>query len=65
MLIARPEEPYRLWYVVVCDIETSVVSRPWPALGRSDKGGRSFIYQPLSFRQTRQLMPYILESNPH
>jgi len=22
-LITRPEESYRLWYVVVCDLETS------------------------------------------
>ena len=22
-LITRPEDPYRLWYVVVCDLETS------------------------------------------
>ena len=34
-LISRPEESYRLWCVVVCDIETSLMRRPWPALGRS------------------------------
>jgi len=34
-LITRPEESYRLWYVVVCDLETSRMRRPWPALGRS------------------------------
>jgi hypothetical protein len=34
-LITRPEESYRLWYVVVCDLETSTMRRPWPALGRS------------------------------
>ena len=34
-LIARPEESYRLWCVVVCDLETSRMRRPWPALGRS------------------------------
>jgi len=34
-LITRPEEPYRLWCVVVCDIETSRMRWPWPALGRS------------------------------
>jgi hypothetical protein len=22
-LITRPEEPYRLWWVVLCDLETS------------------------------------------
>jgi hypothetical protein len=34
-LITRPEKSYRLWCVVVCDLETSKLRRPWPALGRS------------------------------
>jgi hypothetical protein len=34
--ITRPEESYRLWCVVVCDLETSRMRRPWPALGRRD-----------------------------
>jgi len=34
-LITRPEESYRLRCVVVCDLETSRMRRPWPALGRS------------------------------
>ena len=34
-LITRPEESYRLWCVVVCDLETSRMRMPWPALGRS------------------------------
>jgi len=33
-LITRPEESYRLWCVAVCDLETSRMWRPWPALGR-------------------------------
>ena len=37
-LISRLEESYRLWCVVVCDLETSRM-RIWPALGRSAKGG--------------------------
>ena len=32
-LINRPEESYRLWCVVVCDLETSWMRRPWPTLG--------------------------------
>jgi len=32
-LITRPEESYRLWCVVVCDLETSWVRRPWPTGG--------------------------------
>ena len=34
-LITRPEESYRLWCVVVCDLETSRMRRSWQALGRS------------------------------
>jgi len=34
-LITRPEESYRLCCVVVCDLETSRMRRPWLALGRS------------------------------
>ena len=37
-LITRPEEFYRLWCVVVCDLETSRMRRSWPALGRSSTG---------------------------
>ena len=32
-LITRLEESYRLWCVVLCDLETSWMRRPWPALG--------------------------------
>jgi hypothetical protein len=28
-LIARPEEPYRLWCIVVCDLETSRICTPY------------------------------------
>jgi len=34
-LIPRPEESYRLWCVVVCDLEISRMRMPWPALDRS------------------------------
>ena len=37
-LITRPEESYRLCCVVVCDLESSVMRRQWPALGRSATG---------------------------
>ena len=42
-LITRPEESYRLWCVVVCDLETSRMRRPWPALGRSATANKKFI----------------------
>jgi hypothetical protein len=32
-LITRPKESYRVWCVVVCNLETSRMRRPWPALG--------------------------------
>jgi len=32
-LITRPEESYRLWCVVVCDLETSWLRRLWPTGG--------------------------------
>ena len=40
-LITRPEESYRLRCVVVCDLETSKLRRPFPALGRSVTGKRN------------------------
>jgi hypothetical protein len=33
--IPRPEESYRLWCAIVCDLSTSSMRRPWPALGCS------------------------------
>jgi len=32
-LINRPEESYRLWRVVVCDLEASLMRRSWPTEG--------------------------------
>ena len=29
-LITHPEESYQLWCIVVCDLETSWMRRPWP-----------------------------------
>jgi len=43
-LITRKEESYRLWCVVVCDQETSWMRSPWPALGRSATGKKSYYY---------------------
>jgi len=42
-LITRPEESYRLW-CVVCDLETSRMKRPWPALGRSATEKKTVVY---------------------
>jgi hypothetical protein len=43
-LITRPEESYRLCCVVVCDLETSRMRRPWPALGRSATAKKNLLY---------------------
>jgi hypothetical protein len=32
-LIARPGESYRVWRVIVCDHESSIMRRPWPPGG--------------------------------
>jgi len=34
-LITHPEKSYRLWCVVVCDLETSWMRRLWPTGGLS------------------------------
>jgi len=56
-LITRSEKSYRLWCVVVCDIETSWMRRPWPTgscrtknkqtpvMGRGSNPGRSKIFR--------------------
>ena len=41
-LITRPEESYRLWCVFVCDLETSRMRRPLPALGRSATAKKNY-----------------------
>ena len=33
LLITRPEESYRMWCVVLCNLETSRMSRPWSSGG--------------------------------
>ena len=40
-LITCPEESYRLWCIIVCDLETSWMRRPRPTLGRSPTGKKN------------------------
>jgi len=56
-LITHREESYRLW-CVVCDIETSRMRRPWPALGRSttDKKKQFHCTTELCIYKERKLM---------
>jgi len=37
-LITCPEESYWLWCVIVCDLETSRMGRPWPTFACSATG---------------------------
>ena len=32
-LVTHPEESYRLWCIIECDLETSFMRRPWPSGG--------------------------------
>jgi len=47
-LITRPEESYRLWCVVECDLETSGMRRPWTT------GGGGLLRQKQTNKQTTQ-----------
>jgi hypothetical protein len=55
-LITLPEESYRLWCVVVCDLKTTKMRRPWPTGGccakrREEKFCKVF-FNSLSFLNT-------------
>ena len=43
-LFTRPEQSYRLWCVVLCDLKTSWMKRPWPTLDRSATGPKTFYW---------------------
>ena len=52
-LITRPEESYRLWCFVVCDLQTSWMRGPWPTEGGGGGG--------LSRQKTnKRLLLYVL-----
>jgi hypothetical protein len=51
-LITRPEESYRLWCVVVCDLETLWIRSPWPTggcLAKKSGGGGINRFEDLIF----------------
>jgi len=58
-LIIRPEEPYRLWCVVVCDLQTSKMRRPWPAGGCCAKRKSRKLKNLWSWNQ-----PYSIRTHP-
>ena len=41
-LITHPQEAYRLWCIVVCDLETSWMRRPWPSGGCCAKNKQTY-----------------------
>jgi hypothetical protein len=43
-LITRPEESCRLWCVIACGLETSIMRRPWPRVGPQRHGGEKKMY---------------------
>jgi len=66
-LITRPEESYRMWCVIVCDLETSRMRRPWPALGRSATGKKKLLIKkkkPLD-REWIRIMPPRSKDSTH
>ena len=55
-LITRPEESYRLWCVVVCDLEISWMRRIWPTGGLSPPPPKKKSRLVLGFIQTVLLL---------
>ena len=43
-LMTRPQESYRLWFIVVCDLEISRMRRPWPTGGFRAKNKQKVLY---------------------
>jgi hypothetical protein len=56
-LITRPQESYRLWCVVVCDLETSKLRRPCPTGGLRAKNKIIFI----KFCKKRCLLIFVMK----
>ena len=66
-LITPPEESYRLWYVVVCDLATSLMRRPCPAGGRianKKKRSVSFLVSQKGEWGVRQKRNYVVPPPP-
>jgi hypothetical protein len=58
-LITRPEESYGLWCVVVCDLETSGMRRPWSTGGCRVENKETHTEQ----RRAWDMLPYIDEES--
>jgi len=57
-LITHPEESYRLRCVIVCDLETSKMRRPWPTLDRSATG-KNLLCLYLGMRELKETLQHI------
>jgi hypothetical protein len=44
-LITRSDESYRVWCVVVCDREASIMRRPWSTRGCCAMGWKPFLHR--------------------
>ena len=61
--IIRPEEFYRLWCVIECDLEASKMRWPWPALGRSVTGKKKTDSYHFTLSTVEFLLNLTLKSN--
>jgi len=59
-LITRPEKSYRLWCVIVCDLDTSWMRRPWPTGGCRAKNKQLSRYQQDDVRRIQDLIYFKL-----
>jgi hypothetical protein len=63
--ITHPEESYRLWYVIVCDLETSTTRRPWPALGSCAREKKIYYVDILPLFLAISCRSVKMTNNPH
>jgi hypothetical protein len=54
-LITRQEESYRLWCIVVCDLETSWMRMPWPTKREGRGGGGCCVRNKQTNKQTNNV----------
>jgi hypothetical protein len=64
-LITRPEKSYRLWCVVVCDLEPSRMGRPWPTLGRSATKKKPILTCVFNFNENNYSFCLMVEASNH
>ena len=65
-LITLPEESYRLWCVVLCDLETSRIRKPWPAGGLlHQRGGGNLKFWNLVLFVNKRLKIFVERQRYH